>query len=174
VTVEEWVRTMAPWAEEASRLTGGRLLVPVILAQWALETGWGTSKLFVDGHNVAGVKNGGAFRVYPTLAAGVQDYAMVFLRFEWYSPVLEAGAEGPEAQARALAASPWDAGHYGDPPGADLLPVLAEVEAAMKAAGGAETSAEEALADLKRAEETISLAESYFRWEVTGGAGPVA
>jgi flagellum-specific peptidoglycan hydrolase FlgJ len=133
-----FVNWAVPWAVEASRRTG----VPwqTIVAQWGFETGWGTSNLFRNHHNFAGVKRGkatagmpvapgGSFRSYPDYEAGLEDWVRVmFLRY--YDKVRAAG--DVQAACRALGESPWDARHYRggkdtNPPGHALLAQLPTV-----------------------------------------------
>jgi Mannosyl-glycoprotein endo-beta-N-acetylglucosaminidase len=83
----------------------------VILAQWGIETAWGTSSAFVDGHNFAGISSGGQVLSYPNYPAGLEAYVWV-LGLDYYAAVREAHESGPIDQAYALGASPWAAGHY--------------------------------------------------------------
>jgi Mannosyl-glycoprotein endo-beta-N-acetylglucosaminidase len=83
----------------------------VILAQWGIETAWGTSSAFVEGHNFAGVSSGGHVLGYPNYPAGLEAYVWV-LGLDYYAAVRDAHDHGWEAQAYALGASPWAAGHY--------------------------------------------------------------
>lgn len=107
-----------PWAIEASRRTG----VPwqTIVAQWAFETGWGTSAMFRESHNLAGVKRGkatagmpvrpgGTFRHYASYEEGLEDWVRV-MHLRYYDRVRTAG--DVQAACRALGESPWDARHY--------------------------------------------------------------
>lgn len=112
-----------PAAAEAAHLTG--VDANVILAQWAVETGWGSSALAINHHNLAGIrwyghagtvqvggtrgKAGTGFSGYPSVAAFVLDYAHT-LRLSYYDAVRH--ARTARAQLSALGQSPWDAGHY--------------------------------------------------------------
>lgn len=98
----------------------------VILAQWALETGWGASGLCVNWHNLAGIRwygravqyrqiggtpgrSGTGFAAYRTLDDFAVDYEYV-ISLPYYNGVRDAVTT--YAQIKALGASPWDAGHY--------------------------------------------------------------
>ena len=98
----------------------------LILAQWGVETGWGTSALAVNWHNLAGIrwygravqarqiggiagKAGTGFAGYNSLADFAADYGYV-IGLPYYAGVRE--QTDVYAQARALGASPYDAGHY--------------------------------------------------------------
>ena len=141
---DAFVAWALPVAVEASRRTGVRWQLAV--AQWALETGYGTSPLYLRHRNLAGIKRsrlpelrrlpvapGTSFRSYATLTEAVDDWCRVMLL-----PAYDAvrAASTLDAQAAALGASPWDAGHYtGRPsgtPGAALLPHLTVVERATR------------------------------------------
>lgn len=102
-----FLNAVLPYAQEGHARTG--VLVSVILAQWADETGWGTSEAWVTGHNPAGISPGGVIASYPDIAAGVQAWWETMLE-AFYDPVR--AARGWQAQASALGDSPWAAGHY--------------------------------------------------------------
>jgi hypothetical protein len=74
---QSFVKKYLPWAESAARLLNWNPLA--ILAQWALETGWGASVL-VASNNLAGIEAPVGFRAYPNLAAFVRDYTTILLR----------------------------------------------------------------------------------------------
>lgn len=98
-------------ARRASAATG--VPVSTILAQWALETAFGTSRLWRQQNNPAGITRGGVsrgFAAYPSREAGVDAY-IATLNHPRYAAVRQAGS-GVEA-ARQLGLSPWDAAHYG-------------------------------------------------------------
>src|SRR5271156_976793 len=104
--------------------------IPVspVLAQWANETGWGTSHAFRAGNNFAGVSgltdqqaalgahllDGGPILAYGTRAEGLAGYIA-----RWsdgvYTPTRERwNADGSAVGvAHAIEESPWAAGHYG-------------------------------------------------------------
>jgi hypothetical protein len=104
--------------------------VPVspILAQWANETGWGTSPAWRGGHNYAGVStlthqqeafgaslfHGGPILAYPNRSDGLAGYLARWTdgvydstRAKWH-----AHADSRDV-AMAIEESPWAAGHYG-------------------------------------------------------------
>ena len=98
----------------------------LILAQWGIETGWGSSSLAVNHHNLAGIrwygraaqvehlggtpgKAGTGFAGYASFDTFAADYGYV-IGLPYYNAVR--AATDIYAQARALGASPWDAGHY--------------------------------------------------------------
>jgi lysozyme len=84
------VSSMRDYAKQAATQTGW--MEGLIYAQWALETGNFTSRVFVNDHNLAGIKwvsarnnpgatgpgvkasDGGYYAHYPNLSAGVQGY----------------------------------------------------------------------------------------------------
>lgn len=133
-------RLRAP-AESASRATG--VPAELILAQAALETGWGRYRITTadggDSHNLFGIKAGAgwrgettevttheyvngrrtrvseAFRVYESAEAAFTDYAQLIRDNPRYAAVL--GAGNPEQAARALQAG----GYATDPAYADKL-----------------------------------------------------
>jgi len=123
MTPTAFVRTYGTLADEAAKLTSVSRWT--ILAQWAVETGWGTSALCIHDRNLAGIrwygragtfqiggtpgKVGTGFAGYSTLGAFVADYAHT-LNLPAYAKVR--AAVGVDAECRALGASPWDAGHY--------------------------------------------------------------
>lgn len=145
----EWA---TPLAVEASRETGVRW--QVVVAQWCHETGFGTSQLFLEHRNLAGIKNasakafrgptvpGSSFRHYDTVAQALDDWVRV-MRLAPYDavrvPLVLGNVDDPAqhllAQIAALGASPWDAGHYRgakktNAPGTALLaylPVIASL-----------------------------------------------
>ena len=123
MTPAAFVKTYGTLADEASK--GTSVSRWTILAQWAVETGWGTSALCVIDRNLAGIrwygragttqvggtpgKIGTGFARYATLGAFVEDYIHT-LNLPAYAAVRS--AVGVDAECRALGASPWDAGHY--------------------------------------------------------------
>jgi hypothetical protein len=102
----------------------------VILAQWILETGGFTSRLFLDAHNFAGIKYHGAyektngFSKYPDINTGFNDWVRT-INLSYYTEVRTiAKSNGAISEViKALGASPWDADHYnnGKGPGSSLL-----------------------------------------------------
>ena len=113
------------YAREAA--TELRIPVSPILAQWIDETGSGSSTLFRECNNFAGVfgnadaqveKLGAhiephGFLCYPDHATGVKGYVM-----RWRDPVYATtrdawvAADNPVDVARAMQFSPWASGHY--------------------------------------------------------------
>jgi hypothetical protein len=126
-------------ARHASATTG--LPVAVVLAQWAVETGFGTSPAWRRGHNYAGVSPGGRVAYYPDRAAGLAAYEHT-MGLHYYDPVRAAGRTGNiGATIDALAASPWASGQYVDragTPGGSLrgaLPAVFTFDPAAAASG---------------------------------------
>jgi hypothetical protein len=118
---QAFLTEMLPEAHAVSVRTG--VDVEVLLAQSAVETGWGTSPAFVEGKNPAGISPGGELARYPSLAAGCQAWGDVLLE-PAYADVRQAASA--DAQAVALGQSPWAASHYaaGDQAGGLLLAVV--------------------------------------------------
>ena len=54
-----WLKSVAAHAIQAKKDSGHKMFVSTQLAICAFETGWGTSKSFLQGHNVGGVKGRG-------------------------------------------------------------------------------------------------------------------
>lgn len=105
----QWVQQMAPWAQQASEKTG--IAPEVILSQWGLETGWGTSSAYKTGLNLAGIKSTGwkgrttgPYRAYEDLGQSVNDYVRV-MHLGYYDQVR--AAETVPEQIRKLDESPW-------------------------------------------------------------------
>lgn len=110
----------------------------VILAQWGIEQGWtipgytgynwGNSSA-LDGYpSVPGTNQPGSpsrFAYATTAEMGVEIY-VAFIQNGLYNAVAAAWPQGPVAQALALGASPWDAGHYtgNGHPGSSLLGMI--------------------------------------------------
>jgi hypothetical protein len=110
----------------------------VILAQWGIEQGWsipgytgynwGNSSA-LDGYpSVPGTNQPGSpsrFAYATTAEMGVEIY-VAFIQNGLYNGVAAAWSAGPVAQALALGASPWDAGHYTGTghPGSSLLSMI--------------------------------------------------
>lgn len=84
----------------------------VILAQWYLETGGGTSDVSRSANNHAGIKSSSkgrdgiykGYAKYNSLDNFVNDYSRV-MNLSYYTAVRE--AKGIEAQVKALHESPW-------------------------------------------------------------------
>lgn len=123
---QTFINDYGSYAQIAAQQTG----VPwqTILAQWANETGWGTSPAFVTGHNFAGVSPGGSVAYYPSVSAGLAAYIQT-LNLPIYASVRTAAAQGPVAAAAALGQSPWAGSHYttgSNPPGFLLTQIMDE------------------------------------------------
>lgn len=114
-----FVNWAVPWAVEASRRTG----VPwqTIVAQWAFETGWGTSPMFRESHNLAGLKRastmktapvrpGGTFRHYPGGFTESLDDWVRCMSLTRYAKVRAAG--NVQDACRELGLAGWDARLY--------------------------------------------------------------
>ena len=143
-TPTDFVHQLSEPAREASRRTG--MPAPLILAQAALETGWGRREIpTADGgnsHNLFGIKAGAhwhgpttevvtheyingqrtrvvdRFRVYDSYADAFEDHGRLISDNPRYAPVLEA-ADAKQA-ARALQSG----GYATDPAYADKLVAL--------------------------------------------------
>lgn len=102
-----YIENMNPYAQQASAGTG--LPVSLILAQWAHETGWGSSSLAVNHNNHGGINYtsnadynaDGRHAGYRTIAAFVQDYVRV-LNLSFYAHIRQAAAAGASAGDLAL------------------------------------------------------------------------
>jgi hypothetical protein len=131
-TQAAFVATMLPYARHASQTLGWP--VSVILAQWGVEHGWTLPDF--DGWNVGNTKAFDSptgvcygapvvrgFCAPKTPGAGLAIY-IHGARLHYYSGIAVAARQGgPDAAARALGESPWDAGHYttDNSPGDTLL-----------------------------------------------------
>jgi hypothetical protein len=109
---------MHPYAQRASSATG--IAVEVILGQWVHETADGTSNVFKNANNAAGIKkvensiasgNYGAYAKYSSLDQFTSDYIRV-MKLSYYDKVRQ--ASGIEAQAQALGMSPYAESHYSE------------------------------------------------------------
>jgi hypothetical protein len=123
MTPQDFVNEVLAQAQRGKGATG--LEVSVILAQWANETGWGSSDFFSQGHNPAGISPGGNVAAYPSLEAGVDAWIST-MELSYYNGVR--AAEGRQAQAVALGESPWAGSHYdnGNGPGSMLIEIINE------------------------------------------------
>lgn len=107
-----YARRMFPYAKRASLGTG--LLISVILAQWAHETGFGTSAVALNANNHGGIKYSegnsiadgkyGAYASYGSLDQFVQDYIRV-INLSYYKSVR--AAKTPESQIAEFGKSPY-------------------------------------------------------------------
>lgn len=132
-----YVRFALPYARQAHAATGWP--VSMILAQWGLEQGWQTPTFtgynfgncggladepFIPGTAAPGSPS--TFAYADTPEDGLRFYIHV-AGLRYYDQVAPAGRKGgPVAAARALGASPWDAGHYtsNNDPGSSLIALM--------------------------------------------------
>lgn len=123
MTDQDFINEVLAYAQEGKAQTG--VLVSVILAQWACETGWGSSDYFSQGHNPAGISPGGSVASYGSLAGGTQAWVQT-MDLEYYAGVR--AADGWNAQCVALGQSPWAGSHYdnGKGPGSILIDLVNE------------------------------------------------
>jgi LysM domain-containing protein len=135
--VQAFLAFALPYARRAHAETGWP--VSVILAQWGLEQGWkvpgytgfnwGNVAALPGEPTVNGIAVPGspaAFAYASSPEAGLRYYIRV-AHLVYYQRVAPAAAQnGPDGAARALGASPWDAGHYTDSgnPGSSLLSLM--------------------------------------------------
>lgn len=132
---EEFFQTMAPYAQHYG--PPANVFPSLILAQAALESDYGRSKLSSDHHNYFGIKQTGtepgvsfqtlehengayqeinaSFRSYHNVAESVSDYVALIKNYERYAGVRNAGT--PEEAAYALVAG----GYATDPVYAEKL-----------------------------------------------------
>jgi hypothetical protein len=112
------------FARTVAELTG---LDPVLVRSWVgAESGWGVTK---GSHNYLNVTNGGSsrgFAAYPSVDIAASRVAQLLNTSSYYAGIRSAIPAGGLAQAKAIAASPWDAGHYGGD-GSRLTAVYAEL-----------------------------------------------
>lgn len=134
--VQAFIGFALPYARQAHQQTGWP--TSVILAQWGLEQGWkipgytgfnwGNVAALPGQPTVNGIAVPGspaAFAYARTPEQGLSYYVRV-AHLGYYKRVAAAASSGADASARALGASPWDAGHYtatGNP-GSSLLSIM--------------------------------------------------
>jgi hypothetical protein len=146
---QTFVNQMLPYAQYAANQLGGGTnpgAVQAILAQWADETGWGTSSAALDQNNFAGITNPNSQSYYSY--SSIEDFVNAYVS-TWkngssgYSNVLSAMQSGSATQiANAMAASAWAGGHYGGNALTGLNNDLTGVEAEVaKFMGNASSSA---------------------------------
>jgi Mannosyl-glycoprotein endo-beta-N-acetylglucosaminidase/D-alanyl-D-alanine carboxypeptidase len=122
--LENFVLLVLPAAIQLGATTG--IQPDFFVTHWSVETGNGVSTGFQRRKNPGNIVGPGPspvaftldtinsygyrFRVYPTFESGARDYAALLERK--YKTVLAAARQSTTAGFQALAASPWDAGHY--------------------------------------------------------------
>ena len=145
--IQAFYEAMAPYAKGVAQKVGG-ILPQTILVQWADETGYGTSRAFLEGHNPAGISFNGHLITFQSLEQGVSRYQQILqIDAGWYRPVCQ--AEGVTAQLKALGASPWAASHYttaGGEPGSVLVSIWeADQHEIMRVLAGDQAAPEESV-----------------------------
>ncbi|MCL8207193.1 MAG: glucosaminidase domain-containing protein [Actinomycetia bacterium] len=130
-----FLKQIAPYVAQASAATG--LPAPLIAAQWAFESGWGTSAAARMDWNLAGIKPWAGARAgpdpayagYHSLADFTQGYIQFLEANTNYRALLQAAHAGaPVAQLAALLTQSGYAGHdatYGQ----KVLALLQQIEA---------------------------------------------
>lgn len=111
----EYLSMMLFYAQTASAATG--IPVGVILAQWAHETGYGSSSISKNANNHAGIKSNssgrdyvsGQYAGYNSISSFVQDYVRLLVNLPYYEEVITVARSGgsPDAVIEALDRSPW-------------------------------------------------------------------
>ena len=134
--VQSFVQLALPYARQAHNATGWP--TSMILAQWGLEQGWrapgytgfnwGNVAALPGEPTVNGIAVPGspaAFAYAKSPDQGLSYYIRV-AHLSFYNGVGQAAQNGPDAAARALGQSPWDAGHYTatGSPGSSLLSLM--------------------------------------------------
>lgn len=119
---QNFYEKMLPYAQQASQALN--MPVSAILTQWALESGYGTSRFAIEGLNFGGIKlsknsptsdyliqggSGAKFAKYSSLSQFTEDYIRV-MNLSYYNHVR--GLQDPIETLKALANSPYDAGGY--------------------------------------------------------------
>lgn len=158
--VQRFVAEFGPAAQAASRESG--LPAELILAQAALETGWGERRIHTetgtDSHNLFGIKAGSSwqgdsttvltteyrdgrrmrledsFRVYPDQASALRDHAALLTGAQRYAHV----TRSPDAESAARALQ--EAGYATDPHYADKLISIMSRVGPLEASGTRETA----------------------------------
>ncbi|HUZ84157.1 MAG TPA: glucosaminidase domain-containing protein [Gaiellales bacterium] len=123
MTPSEFVAALGPYADTAAAAIGINRWA--ILTQWADESGWWTSYASTQLNNPAGqeVYNSPTdwhYIAYPSISAGVQGY-IEFMHNGNYGGIIATGPNDVEGTLWAMGQSPWAGGHYGSPPGIDLI-----------------------------------------------------
>lgn len=93
----------------------------VVQAWVGLESAWGQSP--AGAYNYLNLRGpGGPFASYGSVQQAAQAVVSQLKGApEWYGNILKAASASPAQQIAAIAASPWDAGHYGGSGGPNLL-----------------------------------------------------
>ena len=119
MSVASFLALMAPYAGTAAKDTG--LDCRLMLTQWALESGWGTSALAINDHNYAGLRRSAgsgctccAGDGISTVCPSIADFTALYVAIlhQHYAALLASAGHPLSAQFVALGQSPWDAGHY--------------------------------------------------------------
>ena len=122
---------VSTFLSEAQICASGTGLNPCLfLAQWADETGWGTSRAFSVCRNLAGINpfNGysdcDGYAQFSSYTESAHAEVTV-LHNGLYSGVLATAGQSFDTQARALGNSPWASGKYDDGggPGSALISI---------------------------------------------------
>ena len=139
MTPQQFTATFLPYAEQVAAGTG--IDDGVLLAQWAVETAWGSGEFnqnnLANIRCVAGIPCVGGFSQFPTITDFVACAIATWHNGD-YPDVL--AARGAEPQMLAIGASPWDAGGYtGEAPynyrGGSLVAAYKEIPLLTKDAG---------------------------------------
>jgi hypothetical protein len=120
---QDFINEVLAYAQSGKARTG--VLVSVILAQWACETGWGSSPYFSEGHNPAGISPNGVVASYPNMGVGTDAWVQT-MNLPYYDGVR--AAQGWANQCKVLGESPWAGSHYdnGNGPGSILAELVNE------------------------------------------------
>ena len=134
-----------------------RIPVSVILAQMSIETGYGTSSLWLSCHNPAGINGSGCggFASYASYTAAAQGYAATYHN-GYYAQVLAVAGSGgtPDQVAVALGQSPWAHSHYArgcGSPGCQLIEQITTYN--LTQYDGASTSTPHATSPVKKIQQ---------------------
>lgn len=129
-TQRSFLEELLPVAESVNSKTG--ISRRLLLAQYALETAWGTEMSEPDNFGNIGVYSGGPMPSYPSLSAFAAADSSFYLDNSRYQPLIQAGKSGqsPDVQAVLLGESGYASGGYKEPgqgPGTSLEAVMASV-----------------------------------------------
>jgi flagellum-specific peptidoglycan hydrolase FlgJ len=132
MSAADFFSTYGPYAKRASSSLG--IPASVILGQWALESAYGSSDVFRNNNNLAGIKHVSSsidsgispsgYSKYRDLNQFTDDYIRV-MNNGLYDDVKKAGSV--EGAVFALGSSPWAETHYKDSngiEGGNLLAVI--------------------------------------------------